>query len=105
MGKPKPTPKLDATVKAVANQQAIPVPEYTRPYQEFQRTTKIGMRVSIKKRSMNAAHGRYDLVEIEGVVSDLNSNMVMINTGSGFKTSPWWAIHDWEIMGELEVEI
>ncbi len=101
--KPKPTPKLDATVKAVKNQQAIPLPEYARPYHEFQQRAGVGMKVKISKRVLNSAKGRYDLEPIEGTISEMNSNMVMINIGMGFRSSPWWGIHDWEIVGEVEI--
>ncbi len=61
------------------------------------------MRVRISKRILNAAKGRYDLVDHEGTINDLNSNMVMLSTANGSKSSPWWAIHDWEVMGEVEI--
>ncbi len=101
--KAKPTPKLDATVKAVRHQSRMPVPEYARPYHELQRRAGVGMVIKVKKRSLNSAEGRYDLIDIEGTISDLNSNFVEINTGAGFRSTPWWAIHDWEIVGEVEI--
>ncbi len=102
MGKPKLTPKLDGTVK-VADQVKMPIPEYSRPYQELQSKAGKGMRIRIEKRVLNEAHSAFETYEVEGTITDLNGNMVMINTGTGFKSTPWWAIHNWEILGEVEI--
>ncbi|MCH8940683.1 MAG: hypothetical protein IIC27_06140 [Chloroflexi bacterium] len=97
----KATPKLDSTVK-VKDQTRMELPEYTRPYLEFQVKAGRGMRVLVKKSILNKTHSAYELIELEGTITDYNSNSVTINTG-GERVIPWWSIHDWKILGDLEI--
>lgn len=102
MTKAHETPKLDATVKNIAEHIEIPLPDYQRPWEEFIGQAVIGRRVRVLKRMINAANNGYDLVERAGVVSDRGENSVTIRTATQFVTIPWWSIHDWAII-ETEV--
>lgn len=94
--KPKPTPKLDATVENVENRIKLAVPEYINPVGSFNRAAVIGMHVIIQKRTLNTSGTGYELQEIEGIVSDMGEHYVRLRTGEKFKTIPWWSIHGWE---------
>lgn len=89
--------KLKKTVERAERKPPIPIPDYRKPYPELARRARMGMRLTIHKRQLNTAENRYDLEEISGVISDMNVNFVQLNTGDGFRGTPWFAIHDWEI--------
>ncbi len=94
--KPKPTPKLDATVENVENRIKLAIPEYINPLGSFNGAAVIGMHVIIQKRTLNTSGTAFELQEIDGIVSGMGEHYVRLRTGEKFVTIPWWAVHGWE---------
>jgi len=78
-------------------QQAIPLPKYIKPYNDFKKQVTVGDDVSIHVRVLDRKAGKYVLQEILGKVVWIGSNAVWVY-GQAY-AFPWYIIHDWNIFG------
>ena len=76
------------------------VPDYKRPFGEFQRTVKIGNRVKLFIRAFNQEKNEYYLYESNGAVIDIyiKGFRWREEKTAHVRSKPWWGVHDWEIL-------
>ena len=98
MAKKKEQPKI-ADPKTHESRET---PEYKKPFDEFQRTVKIGDRVKLSMRGLDQENNEFYLYESKGVIVDkyVKGFRWREDKTAHVRSKPWWGVHDWEIFEE-----
>ncbi len=79
--------------KAVRQPRAQ-VPKAVKPWANLKKSVKIGDVVNVKQRRLTTKG--YTFVDISDTVIEIADNVLVLeNQPWG---TPWWSIHDWEIL-------